>query len=88
MKMTGKKYYLVEKKVPETYTQHDASFEKLQISVFICTEICSGIFTKIVMHGKISGHFGFHSYTFLNNLSIFYLKTIKWDFASGPVIKI
>ena len=88
MKMTGKKYYLVEKKVLEKYTQHDAIFEKLQVSVFIYTEICSGIFTKIVMHGNISGHFGFHSYTFLNNLNIFYLKTIKWDFPSGLVVKI
>ena len=78
----------MEKKVLEKYTQHDAIFEKLQVSVFIYTEICSGIFTKIVMHGKISGYFGFHSYTFLNNLNIFYLKTIKWGFASGPVIKI
>ena len=78
----------MEKKVLEKYTQHDAIFEKLQVSVFIYTEICSGIFTKIVMHGNISGHFGFHSYTFLNNLNIFYLKTIKWDFPSGLVVKI
>ena len=40
MKMTGKKYYLLEKKVLDKYTQHDAIFEKLQVSVFIYTEIC------------------------------------------------
>lgn len=29
------------------------------------------------MHGKISGHFGFLTYTFQNNLNILVLKTIK-----------
>jgi hypothetical protein len=56
--------------------QQDVIFEKLQVYAFMCIEIYGENFTKIERHGKISGHFCFIIYTFLNYFNLFTFKNI------------